>query len=128
MVAALGGPKDLVEKPAKHLAAAPLMAPVPAPQEGTITAVDTRMLGLAVVALGGGRTRAADPIDHAVGLTRMLGVPAKVQKGDPLAIVHARSEQALRQAAETVRAAYTIAAVAPSVGPVIAKRLEGTAA
>jgi thymidine phosphorylase len=127
MVAALGGPNDLVEKPELHLARAPLSAPAPAPADGAITAVDTRTLGLAVVALGGGRTRAQDPIDHAVGLTGMLAVPASVRRGQPLATVHARSQAALEQAVVMVQAAYTIEAEASFVGPMIAKRLLGAA-
>ncbi len=32
---------------------------------------DTRQIGLAVIELGGGRTRPQDPVDHAVGITRI---------------------------------------------------------
>ncbi len=59
MVAALGGPADLLERPAQYLEAAPLVVPVPAPRAGFTSHCDCRGLGLTVVALGGGRTRAA---------------------------------------------------------------------
>ncbi|MGL4240067.1 MAG: thymidine phosphorylase, partial [Beijerinckiaceae bacterium] len=127
MVAALGGPRDLVEKPAKHLAAAPVVRRVPAPAAGHVSAIDNRGLGLAVVALGGGRTRAQDPIDHAVGLTELAGLGVKLAKGDPLATVHARTEAAADAAAMAVTSAYSFAADAPAIGPLIARRLEGAA-
>ena len=73
MVSALGGPADLIDKPARHLEAAPIVRPAPALANGTVQAIDTRAVGIAVVALGGGRARAADLIDHAVGFTRLAG-------------------------------------------------------
>jgi len=128
MVAALGGPSDLVDKPGKHLAAAPLMAAVPAPTDGFIAAIDTRKLGIAVVALGGGRTRAQDPIDHAVGLTGLRAVGDAVRRGEPLGMVHAQTEDQLRQAAATVAAACRIEQAAPAAAALIARRIEGAAA
>ena len=51
---------------------------MPPDAEGIVAAIDTRALGLAVVALGGGRTRAEDPIDHSVGLTELAGLGDEV--------------------------------------------------
>ena len=128
MVSALGGPSDLVERPEKHLGVADVVAPVLAASDGFVTAIDTRGLGLAVVALGGGRTRAQDPVDHAVGLTGLPVVGAAVSKGQPLAMVHARSRDQVDIAAASVRAACRIGAEAPAAGPMIARRIEGRAA
>jgi thymidine phosphorylase len=128
MAAALGGPRDLVERPDKHLGQAEVVRAVPAQASGSVGAIDNRSLGLAVVALGGGRTRAADPVDHAVGLTGLRGLGEKVTKGDALAVVHARTEAAADAAVTAVTAAYGLADAAPQRGPLIAKRLEGRAA
>ena len=68
MVAALGGPPDVLRD--ARLPQAPLQRAVPAPQAGRIVAIDVRSLGLAIVALGGGRRRGGDPIDPRVGLGR----------------------------------------------------------
>jgi thymidine phosphorylase len=127
MVAALGGPADLVERPDAHLEAAPVILAVPAPEDGFVAAIGNRALGIAVVALGGGRTRAADPVDHAVGLTGLAGLGVKVARGDPLAVVHARTRDAAKAAARDVTAAYTLGGAAPEVGPVIARRMQGAA-
>ena len=109
MAAALGGPIDLVDRPAAHLASAPVTLPVFADRSGVVSSVATRALGLAVVALGGGRTRPEDGIDHTVGLEALLGVGDEVWPARPIAIVHARDAASAQRAAETVRAAYELA-------------------
>jgi thymidine phosphorylase len=109
MTAALGGPADILEHPGRHLAAAPVVRAVEPEEGGTVGAIDTRALGLAVVALGGGRTRPEDAVDPAVGLTQLAGIGQDVGKGAPLAIIHARDAASAERAAETVRRAYSVA-------------------
>ena len=122
MAAALGGPTDVVERPDTYLAAAPIIRPVFAQTTGTIASVDTRGLGLAVVALGGGRTRAADRIDPAVGLTDLAGLGSDIGPDRPLAHIHARTEDGFAEASRRVRAAY---AFGPAGGPapLVAERI-----
>jgi len=119
MVTALGGPADLLEKPDAYLEQAPIIVPAPALQSGYAAGTDCRGIGLAVVSLGGGRRRAADPIDFAVGLTDLAGIGDKIEAGQPLAMVHARTQEAAEQAVREVQAAYQIAAAAPAANPVI---------
>lgn len=99
MVAMQGGPGDLLEQPAKYLHAAPVIRALPAPGTGCIEYMDTRAIGLCVVGLGGGRIRAEDMIDHRVGLSGFCLVGEKVNKGDPLVIIHAADEPAWQLAA-----------------------------
>jgi thymidine phosphorylase len=108
MVTALGGPSDLVEQPHTHLEHAEVQVAVPAGRAGRVSAIDTRAVGLAVVTLGGGRTRPQDPIDPAVGLTELAEIGADVGDDRPLAIVHARTTEQAELAAEQLRTAYTI--------------------
>jgi len=108
MVSALGGPADFVEHPTRHLPGAKVVKAVPADAEGTVAAIDTRGLGLAVVALGGGRTRAEDAIDHSVGLTELAGIGDEVSPGRPLCQVHARDADSAAAAAVAIRAAYRL--------------------
>ena len=119
MVSALGGPADLVESPDKYLESAPVVVPVPAPGAGFVSAVDTRGLGLAVVSLGGGRQRPTDAIDFAVGLTGLVELGDAITVGQPLAMVHARSQEAAERAVREVQAAYTLADTRPAPNPVI---------
>ena len=108
MVASLGGPVDFVERPDRYLATAPVIVEVPAPGEGFVTAIDTRALGLAVVALGGGRTSPGQAVDPAVGLDRLASLTQPVRAGMPLARVHAATADAARQAVLAVTLAYAI--------------------
>ncbi|MDB5649277.1 MAG: thymidine phosphorylase [Hyphomicrobiales bacterium] len=109
MVAALGGPNDLLQRPRAYLASAPVVRPVPSPASGFVTHIATRDLGLAVVALGGGRRRAADLVDPAVGLTEICSLGSPVLAGQPLAFVHARDAGAAEIAIAAVQAGMTIA-------------------
>ena len=125
MVAALGGPTDLVERSGHHLPAAPVMRPVPAEADGFVASVATRDLGLAVIGLGGGRTRPQDAIDPSVGLAGLPRIGARIERGQPLATIHARDGNAALRAEAAVRAAYRIDAVAPADMPAILERIAG---
>ena len=101
MVAALGGPSDLIERHETHLPAAPVRREVRA--EGTVASVTTREIGLAVIGLGGGRTRPQDGIDPAVGFTDL----ARPGEGSGLlGIVHAADAASADRAEAALRAAY----------------------
>jgi len=128
MVVALGGPADLIEAPRTHLAEAPLQRPVPATRSGFVTAIDARAIGLAVIELGGGRTRPQDAIDHAVGLTALAGIGDPVGPDAPLAILHARDAASLEAAARRVAAAYSVSEAPGSAGPAIIERIGPTGA
>jgi thymidine phosphorylase len=120
MVTELGGPADLLEAPETHLQRAPVTAPAEPVEEGTVSAVDVRAVGLAVVALGGGRTREDDPVDHSVGLTDVAAPGEGVSPGGrPLATVHAKDEESARRAAEALRSAYTLGDAPPPSEPVL---------
>jgi thymidine phosphorylase len=123
MVALLGGPADFVENVDAHLPAAPVVRDVLAARPGIVAAIDTRGVGMAVVALGGGRRLPTDSIDHAVGFDRLLGLGAPVDSRTPLARIHARDEDAAAEAERRLRAAYRIGDGAPS-HPLIPDRLD----
>jgi thymidine phosphorylase len=121
MVASLGGPADLVERPDAHLATAPCVVDAIAARDGVIAAIDTRAIGLAVVALGGGRTRPDQAIDPAVGLDRLAARGARIRAGDLLARVHAANPDAAEAAAQAVQDAYSIGNAPPPMPSLIEK-------
>ena len=123
MVHALGGPADLLERPDAHLAAAPLVLPVPAPRSGVVAAHATRDSGVAVIELGGGRRQASDTIDHRVGITRIAAPGAVVHAGEPLAWVHAADAPSAERAIAAVQRHITVADVAPAPRPVLIEHL-----
>ncbi|MCY7388987.1 MAG: thymidine phosphorylase [Burkholderiales bacterium] len=119
MVTALGGPADLLENPRKYMPVAPVIKPVLAMRSGFIAACDTRRVGMVVVALGGGRMRAADKIDFAVGLADIVSLGMHVNTGDLLAMVHARTEEAASSAMREFEQAITISDLAPARLPLV---------
>jgi thymidine phosphorylase len=125
MSKALGGPADLVENHGKHLAPAPLSRPVHAGDDGVITAIRTRDLGLAVIELGGGRRVAADRIDHRVGLSQLAGKGQRVDQATPLCVIHAADAESLARAAAIVRQAYSVGATAPAPSAAVIERIGG---
>ncbi len=108
MVAMQGGPPDLLERPGKYLATAPVIRALKSPSSGYVAFIDTREVGLCVVQLGGGRQRPGGRIDHRVGLSQLCNVGDPVNKGDPLVLVHASDEATWQAAAETLTAAIAV--------------------
>jgi pyrimidine-nucleoside phosphorylase len=107
LVEAQGGDAVAVEK-LTEVHTAPVIEPIAAPKDGTITRIDAGVLGAASVRLGAGRQTAADAIDYAVGFSGLRKTGDRVSAGDPLLTVHARSEESLAALRETISAAITI--------------------
>lgn len=122
MCAAQGGPLGFADNWARYLPEANIIREVKAPEAGHIAAYDGEALGLAVVALGGGRQVETDSIDYAVGLSDMLPLGTPVQKGEPIARIHASREDAARTAEQAVLTATTIGP-APAVRPLLLERI-----
>ena len=72
-----------MRKAHEALPRAPVLVEAAPERRGFVAGVDARAIGLAVVALGGGRTRASDSIDPAVGLTELAPIGAEVGAGSP---------------------------------------------
>ncbi|MGE5151519.1 MAG: thymidine phosphorylase, partial [Rhodospirillaceae bacterium] len=123
MVSALGGPDDFLERPTRYLEQAKIVRACTAERPGTVIGMNAREVGLAVVALGGGRTHADDAIDPSVGLSRMIDIGTEVQIGSPLCLVHAASEAGATAAIEQVRRAILIGGPAPAPRPVVIDRI-----
>ncbi|WP_170329429.1 thymidine phosphorylase [Ruegeria arenilitoris] len=114
MMAAVGGPLQFVDNWSRYLPEASVILEVPADTGGYVTEIDGEALGLAVVALGGGRQVEDDVIDPAVGLSCIVRLGDRIEKGASLAVVHASREDAARQAADAVKKAIVIG---PDAGP-----------
>jgi thymidine phosphorylase len=108
MVAALGGPLGFSENSQAHLPRAPVVREVPSPMAGIVSSIDTRALGLAVVQLGGGRTRPQDDINLSVGLDRIARLGNNVEAGDPICRVHALSESSANQVHDMIMQAIVV--------------------
>jgi thymidine phosphorylase len=124
MIAMLGGPTDLLERPHRHLPKAPVRHAVHLERSGAIAAIDGRALGLAVIALGGGRRQVTDRVDPGVGLAEVRGIGEEVGPDAPFAIVHAGTERDAAAAAELLRSAVDVADASPdTLPPAIVERV-----
>lgn len=122
MVRALGGPDLLLDR-AGALPPAPVVRAVAPPRPGFLAAMDARAVGVAVVELGGGRTRADAGIDPRVGFTEMAGLGAELGPERPLALVHAADEAGAERAARRLQDAVTMADAATPVAGVVRERV-----
>lgn len=100
VVAAQGGDRRQIENPTR-LPGAPVRAMILAPRSGYLAGINAERVGIASVRLGAGRERKEDRIDYAVGLVLQAKIGDRVEAGQPLIEVHARTAADV----ESVRAA-----------------------
>lgn len=105
LVQAQGGDASYVDDVSKF-ERAKYVEVVNAPRNGFISQVHARIVGEASVALGAGRSKKGDPVDHAVGFVIHKKVGDKVQEGEPLFEIHANDEAKLAEACVEVLSAY----------------------
>jgi hypothetical protein len=123
MVAGQGGPVEFVERAARFLPEANVIREVVAEGPGCVTAMDGQALGRLVVALGGGRRVETDAINPAVGLSDVIRLGMRVERGTPLAVVHATRQKDADMAEAALRAAITIGTEASPPPPAIYERV-----
>jgi thymidine phosphorylase len=120
MVAALGGPTDIMDNPDAHLPAAPVVREVFSERDGVVTRHGTRSIGVEVMHLGGNRQAESDVIDHAVGFSAIAAPGEQVGRGGrPLAVVHARDEASADAAERAIRSLIEVGDDAPANVPVV---------
>ncbi len=122
MVKALGGPADFTDHPEKYLPQARIIRPVYPQQAGFVSAMHTRDIGLSIIELKGGRTSPEQKLDYATGYTGFCQLGDYVDDQQPLAVIHARSEDDYQRAADSLRRFITVCPGKPKLsGPVIDK-------
>ncbi|MBI2759033.1 MAG: thymidine phosphorylase [Chloroflexi bacterium] len=107
LVAAQGGDVSYVDDTGR-MARARFVEVVKAPCSGFLSRVDARGVGEASVALGAGRAKKSDAVDHAVGFIIHHKVGDRVEQGEPLFTIHANDEKKLAEARESVSSAHVI--------------------
>lgn len=105
LVTAQGGDVSYVDSP-QLMENARIVETVPSPESGYLSQINARIIGEAAVALGAGRAKKGDPIDHAVGFEILRKVGDQVEKGEPLFVIHANETARLAQARQSVLAAH----------------------
>jgi len=123
MVAALGGPTDLLDHPEHHLPIAALRYEVYPADSGIVQRIDVREVGLAVVELGGGRRCSGAAIDLNVGLSEVAALGESVGGQRPLATIHAADQASADRAAVRVRQAFRIGSELTKAPALVRKRV-----
>mgnify|MGYP003806085953 CR=1 FL=1 len=105
------------------LPSAAIQRSLTAPCAGFVVGVDAERIGRACVLLGAGRRRTDDAVDPAVGLSELVKVGERVDKGGTLAVVHANDRGRLDEAQRLLVEAFTFGDAPPAPGPLIAERV-----
>ena len=108
MVALLGGPADLLERHVRYLPGAACRVPVQAMESGVVSAIDASVLGMGLVALGGGRCVPGAAIDPRVGIDAIVAVGSPVEPGVPLAWIHTADASQAAAVRERLRRAFIL--------------------
>ena len=101
-----GGDPKICDKPEMLLTKGLTQVSVTSDAGGYVSEIDTLAVGNAVCSLGGGRERAEDAIDHAVGYVCTRKIGDRVQKGDELGVIYCRRKNQGEAISEKLRAAY----------------------
>jgi pyrimidine-nucleoside phosphorylase len=117
-----GGDPRVIDDYAR-LPAAPDRAVVEAPSSGFLVALHAECLGRAAVALGAGRARLDDEIDHGVGIEIHAQPGAALRAGDPVVTLHHRGGRGLDEALALARQAVGVAAAPEAPAALIVEEL-----
>lgn len=122
IVEAQGGDTRVLDDPGL-LPKARVVVPVFAGSDGSVVDVDPMGIALAALRLGAGRARAEDSIDPAVGLSGLAKAGEKVKKGQPLAWIHAKTENDAEIAVKSVQDSFVLGDRSPKLFPLVAELL-----
>ena len=114
MVTALGGPTDFCERPDKYLPRAKIIKPLYTKEEGWISAMQTRNIGLSIIGLKGGRITPDQKLDYSTGYTDFCQIGDYVDNHKPLAVIHAADEASWQQAADELTHCITVSKQKPT--------------
>ncbi len=107
VIAAQGGNPKVVEDPSV-LPQAQAVEVFPARATGVVTAVAPRIIGRAIVAMGGGRLQVEDTVDPTVGFVITVKPGDRVLDGEPIASVFAKDAAGVKIGFEALEQAIVI--------------------
>ncbi len=113
------GDPNVCDKPECLLTKGIRKVDIVAVSSGYLVAVDTFAVGNAICSLGGGRIKAEDSVDHAVGWESSINIGDKVKRGDVVGTIFARSDPSAQAISEMMQNAYKIATDSPKTSKLI---------
>jgi pyrimidine-nucleoside phosphorylase len=108
-----GGDPTVCDKPETFFAKGLIKLPIVADGVGYIGEIDTFQVGRAVCDLGGGRVKAEDGVDHAVGYSSTVKLGDRIHKGDEIGVIYCRKKSQGEAVSEKLRNAYKISREIP---------------
>lgn len=109
MVRLQGGNSNCLDRP-DNLVHAVIKFPITAETAGYVQEVNAELIGKASVALGAGRSKLEDKIDHSVGIMGLKKIGDFVEHGELLALIYANLKEHLATAKALVKQAFKIGA------------------
>ena len=108
-----GGDPKVCDKPEMLLTKGLKEGVVTAETSGYVAEIDTLAVGGAVCDIGGGRIKAEDGVDHAVGFACLKKIGDRVQKNEELGIVYCRRKNEAEMIIQKMQGAYKISKEIP---------------
>jgi len=118
-----GGDPTICDKPDRMLTKGLYTHKILCETDGYVAEVDALAVGEAICAIGGGRIKAEDAVDHAVGFEAVAKFATEVRKGDVLGIAHCRTAADAKRVSEKLQGAYKISPEIPKVQKMIRARV-----
>lgn len=103
-----GGDLAVCDRPASLLERDLVEQPIVAPRSGFVCSADALAIGGSVVEIGGGRTKADDAIDHAVGFALKARIGDEVREGDTLGLLYCRTSDQAESVRQKLESAFRI--------------------
>jgi pyrimidine-nucleoside phosphorylase len=117
------GDPTICDRPESLINAKLKKIPVTAKASGYLAEVDTFAVGRAVCDIGGGRVKAEDGVDHAVGFESELKIGDAVKRGGEIGVIYCRTEEQADLISEKLRTAYKISKTPPRKPKLIRARV-----
>jgi pyrimidine-nucleoside phosphorylase len=92
---------------------------VAAGRDGFLAALDAELVGRASMALGAGRSRVDEPIDHGAGVVLHRAPGDSVRANEPVLDLLYNDDRGLEQAIDLARQAIAVSSEPPRVGPLV---------
>ena len=121
IIGAQGGDTSVLDD-TSLLPAAPVVRNVDAQSGGYISGIPAKMIGDAVVRLGGGRAVKSDVIDHRVGIETLVHIGDAIQAGETLFRIHAATEDAAEEVSNLLHKAISVSDIPVASLPIVLER------
>ena len=108
MIAALGGPKNILSSYEKDLSNNSVCKDIYADQTGWIEKIHTRELGLILIEIGGGRKQVTDKINYSVGYDNVLSIGDKIDSTKPLLSLHTSNKDDYEKLEQKIKNCFVI--------------------